>query len=77
METGNCRGKGCGIVLCDSIYTVPLGWIIIWHIDCEGYCPECAVRENAGNVEMAQTLLDTIPDIMSNQLLEELEATAV
>lgn len=52
---GNCAA--CGALLFAEADEVPHGWIVHWHVDCGGHCPECALRERAGDIDRAVTVL--------------------
>ena len=74
---GNCANRNCGILLFPEPADVPDGWIIIWHIDCGGYCPECLLALSAETAmlygidpaarEKARHILDVIPAYASNK----------
>lgn len=75
---GNCANRNCGILLFPEPEAVPDGWIIVWHINCGGYCPECLLALSAETLtlwgidpaarEKAQHILDTIPEYASNKV---------
>lgn len=78
--TGQCANRYCGTVLFDQPEDVPGGWIIVWHVDCGGYCPECLLALSQATMaiygidpaarEKARRILDTIPETASNHKVE-------
>lgn len=62
---GHCIADGCGIILFDDPTAIPGGWIIIFHVNVGGMCPECAV--DAGHFpEEATAVLATYSPMASN-----------
>lgn len=55
-ETGRC-GR-CYIILIQSVSALPEGWAPQYHVDCGGFCPECALIAGRGDVELAQEVMD-------------------
>jgi len=78
--TGQCANRNCGTVLFDQPEDVPGGWIIVWHVDCGGYCPECLLRLSQATMaiygidpaarDKARRILDTVPETASNHKVE-------
>lgn len=78
--TGQCANRNCGTVLFAKPEDVPGGWIIVWHVDCGGYCPECLLRLSQATLalygidpaahEKARRILETIPETASNHKVE-------
>lgn len=78
---GRCANRDCGTVLFDNADAVPGGWIIIWHVNCGGYCPECALELSAETMLIwgidptaqakAQLILETFPANASNPTKDE------
>lgn len=54
---GKCRNQLCGIFLVNSAADVPPGWVTAWHIDCDDYCPECALHLGKGDLTKAEQVL--------------------
>lgn len=73
---GYCANHYCGTVLFNEAAHVPPGWILIWHLNCGGYCPECILELNTETLFLwginpaaqakAQLILDTILPTASN-----------
>ena len=55
-SAGRCADPRCGIILYDNPAIIPDGWIIIWHTNVAGYCPECALAHGVCGAE-AQAVL--------------------
>lgn len=58
---GQCMRAQCGINLVADVADVPHRWVVAFHVDCGGYCPECAVAEGKGDVEKAEGILKRYP----------------
>lgn len=76
--TGKCLNSKCGTVLYANLTDIPDGWIAIWHVDCNGYCPECAVAQDEdgellhpdADEAKGLTILTSVPHNYSHQLGE-------
>ena len=76
--TGQCANRYCGTVLFSEPEDVPGGWIIVWHVDCGGYCPECLLTLSQATMalygidpaarEKARHILETIPETASHKV---------
>jgi len=64
--SNQCAAPLCGSILYADTASVPAGWILHWHVDCGGYCPECALKHNEGDVEKARMILTIFSPSDSN-----------
>lgn len=62
-----CMRVQCGINLVAEIADVPARWVVGFHVNCGGYCPECAVAEGKGDVAKALKILKEYPVNLFNE----------
>ena len=75
---GQCANRHCGTVLFPEPQDVPGGYIIVWHVNCGGYCPECLLALSAETSaiygidpaarDKARRILETIAETASHKV---------